>query len=99
MDNARHGVVYFSFGSLLNSRDLPDDIKEKLIEMFSGLKQTVLWKYESEISNLPGNVHVMKWAQQQSILCKYNDTFFLLVTMKNKINSNDNIFHLIFQDF
>lgn len=71
MNESKHGVIYFSMGSNLKSKDLPKEIKEGLLKMFSQLKQTVLWKFEENLSPLPENVHLLKWAPQQSILGKF----------------------------
>lgn len=68
LDNAKHGTIYFSLGSNLKSKDFPENIKKGLIKLFSGLKQTVIWKFEEVMPNLPKNVHILKWAPQQSIL-------------------------------
>lgn len=70
MDGAQHGVVYFSMGSNLPSSKLPDVLKKRLLEMFGKLKQTVLWKFEEVLPDLPNNVHILKWAPQPSILGK-----------------------------
>lgn len=73
MDNANNGVIYFSMGSNLKSKDLPDEIKRNILKMFGTLKQTVLWKFEEVLSDLPANVHILKWAPQPAILCKLMD--------------------------
>lgn len=70
MDIASNGVIYFSMGSNLKSKEMPDKLKKKLIKMFSDLKYTVLWKFEEEFFDLPENVHTVKWAPQHSILGK-----------------------------
>lgn len=72
MDNSSNGVVYISFGSLLPSEEMPDDIKEALKKTFSKLKQNVLWKLA--VDSLPGlskNVKLSKWLPQQDILGMY----------------------------
>lgn len=68
MDNAKHGVIYFSMGSNLRSNNFPDVIKQDLLKMFSKLKQVVIWKFEEDLPNRPSNVHIVKWAPQPSIL-------------------------------
>lgn len=68
MDTAKHGVIYFSMGSNLNSAGFPDSLKLDLLDMFASLPQTVIWKFEEEIPNLPINLHIVKWAPQQSVL-------------------------------
>lgn len=57
-------------GSNLKSKDLPHQLKRNLLNIFGELKQTVLWKFEEKLPNLPDNVHILNWAPQQSILCK-----------------------------
>ncbi|GBP42157.1 Ecdysteroid UDP-glucosyltransferase [Eumeta japonica] len=53
MDDARNGVIYFSMGSNLKSKDLPDKMKRDFLEMFGQLNQTVIWKFEDALSGLP----------------------------------------------
>ncbi|XP_045538279.1 UDP-glucosyltransferase 2-like [Papilio machaon] len=77
MDNAKYGVIYFSLGSHLKSKDLPDEFKQEFIDMLRKLKQTVIWKLESEYPDLPNNVHIIKWAPQQSILAHQNCIIFI----------------------
>ncbi|KOB70242.1 UDP-glucosyltransferase [Operophtera brumata] len=74
MDEAKHGVIYFSMGSNLKSKDLPEQLKKDLLKVFGTLKQTVLWKFEEVLPDLPKNVHILKWAPQQSILCLLSTT-------------------------
>ncbi|VVD02085.1 unnamed protein product [Leptidea sinapis] len=57
MDNSKHGVIYFSMGTVLKSRGLPDSIKKGLIKIFSELKYTVIWKFEDKLSDLPKNLY------------------------------------------
>lgn len=68
MDNAKDGVVYFSMGSNLRSKDWPEETKQKLLQMLGGLKQTVLWKFEEQLPNIPKNVYISNWLPQLSIL-------------------------------
>ncbi|KAH9636330.1 hypothetical protein HF086_012595 [Spodoptera exigua] len=77
MDNAKNGVIYFSLGSNLKSKNLPDELKKGLLEVFGGLKQTVLWKFEENLPNQPKNVHIVQWAPQQSLLAHPNLVLFV----------------------
>ncbi|XP_023949334.1 UDP-glycosyltransferase UGT5-like isoform X1 [Bicyclus anynana] len=77
MDESKDGVIYFSMGSMLKSSEIPDDIKNGLLEVFGVLKQTVIWKLEQVIPNVPKNVHVVTWAPQQSILAHPNCVLFI----------------------
>lgn len=75
MDNSPNGVIYFSMGSFWKSKDIPETVTKGLLKVFGELKQTVIWKYEEMLPNLPKNVHILKWAPQQSILGNYQDFF------------------------
>ncbi|NP_001182387.1 UDP-glucosyltransferase isoform X1 [Bombyx mori] len=77
LDSASTGVIYFSMGSNLKSKEMPDRLRKSLIKLFSGLKYTVIWKFEEEFSGLPKNIHVVKWAPQQSILAHPNCVLFI----------------------
>nr|QNS26330.1 UDP-glycosyltransferase UGT40AK4 [Ostrinia furnacalis] len=77
MDNSKDGVIYFSMGSTWNSKDLPESVVEGLVKMFGELKQTVIWKFEADLPNLPKNLHITKWAPQPSILAHPNCLFFV----------------------
>ncbi|CAH2095520.1 unnamed protein product [Euphydryas editha] len=77
MDEAKHGVIYFSMGSNLRSMDMTDHMKNSLLTMFGKLKQIVIWKFEGDLDNVPVNVHLVKWAPQQSILSHPNLKFFI----------------------
>lgn len=68
LDNAKNGLIYFSMGSNLKSKQMPEEVKKSLLKMFSTLKYTVLWKFEENLIGTPSNVHIVQWAPQQSIL-------------------------------
>lgn len=87
MDEAKHGVIYFSMGSMLKSKTFPDVLKKELLQMFSGLKQTVLWKFEETPRKLPKNVHVVKWAPQQDILGMFYINSLINIVPMNTIKS------------
>lgn len=68
LDDSKQGVIYFSMGSNLKSRDLPENMKRELLKMFGMLEQTVLWKLEEDVEDVPANVHILEWTPQESIL-------------------------------
>lgn len=71
LDQSTEGVILFSMGSNLKSKDLSVDTRNQILEVFSKLKQKVLWKFEDE--NLPGrpkNLQISKWLPQRAVLCK-----------------------------
>ncbi|XP_063832428.1 UDP-glucosyltransferase 2-like [Ostrinia nubilalis] len=77
MDEAKDGVIYFSMGSNLKSVDMTENMRNSLLKMFSKLKQKVIWKFEEDLQNVPANIHLVKWAPQQSILAHPNLKMFI----------------------
>ncbi|XP_050676493.1 UDP-glucosyltransferase 2-like [Leptidea sinapis] len=77
MDSSPQGVIYFSMGSVLKSSMLTEENKRGLIQMFSELPYTVLWKFEAKLEGLPKNVHIRSWMPQTSILAHPNTKVFI----------------------
>ncbi|CAK1594070.1 unnamed protein product [Parnassius mnemosyne] len=77
IDNAKNGVIYFSMGSNIKSKELPIELKRSLLKVFGELKQTVIWKFEDNLPDRPKNVHIIQWAPQQSILAHPNCVLFI----------------------
>nr|XP_049700701.1 uncharacterized protein LOC110384519 [Helicoverpa armigera] len=69
IDEAEHGVIYISFGSMLRATSTPKDKLEAIIGAISELPQRIVWKWEEK--NLPGNpknVFISNWLPQNDIL-------------------------------
>lgn len=69
LDGAKEGVIYFSMGSNLRSKNLPIEKRQSLLNVFSKLKLKILWKWEDDV--LPGqpkNVKLSKWLPQPDVL-------------------------------
>ncbi|XP_073959119.1 UDP-glucosyltransferase 2-like isoform X1 [Choristoneura fumiferana] len=77
MDNAKNGVIYFSMGSMLQTKTMPDELKTGLLNMLGGLQHTVIWKIEEIPAKIPKNVHIVTFAPQQSILAHPNCILFI----------------------
>ncbi|KAJ9584429.1 hypothetical protein L9F63_021222, partial [Diploptera punctata] len=74
LDEATDGVIYFSFGSNVLGKNIPEQKRHVFIEAFSELPQKILWKWELDI--LPGkprNVKIGKWLPQQDVLVLSRD--------------------------
>ena len=66
MDGATEGVLYVSFGSVLQGSQVPKDKKAALLKAFSGLKEKVLMKWESDhMEGMPDNMLVRSFLPQQ----------------------------------
>ncbi|CAH0402439.1 unnamed protein product [Chilo suppressalis] len=89
MNSAKHGVIYFSMGSTWNSKDFPKSMIEGLLRVFGKLKQTVIWKFEDDLPNVPANVKILKWAPQPSILAHPNCLLF--ITHGGQLSSTESI--------
>ncbi|KAL3267332.1 hypothetical protein HHI36_011463 [Cryptolaemus montrouzieri] len=77
LDNAKHGVVYFSLGSNLKSKFISKEKIEIILRVLSKLKETVLWKFEEDLPGKPDNVIIQKWFPQNDILAHKNVKLFI----------------------
>lgn len=81
LDEAEHGVIYFSLGTILKSSEMPADKLNEFIQTFRMLRQRVVWKYEIEsaadIRDIPPNVMIRKWLPQSDILAHKNVLLFI----------------------
>uniref|UniRef100_T1PAT9 UDP-glucuronosyltransferase n=1 Tax=Musca domestica TaxID=7370 RepID=T1PAT9_MUSDO len=92
LDNAKEGVIYFSMGSNVKSKDLPKEKLQILLETFRELKIKVLWKFElEELPNKPANVVIRKWFNQPSILAHPNVKLF--ISHGGYLSTTETIFH------
>ncbi|XP_017046352.1 UDP-glucosyltransferase 2-like [Drosophila ficusphila] len=78
MDEAEHGVIYFSMGLDILVQFLPDNMQQPMMQAFSQLKQRVVWK--NELFNMPNkseNVYAIEKAPQRHILEHPNIRLFI----------------------
>ncbi|XP_069686790.1 UDP-glucosyltransferase 2-like [Periplaneta americana] len=70
LDGAPEGVIYFNFGTNINSGNLAPDVRQMFLDVFSDLPQfRVLWKWDTdELPGQPSNVKLAKWFPQQDLL-------------------------------
>lgn len=71
IEDSPHGVIFFTFGSVVSITSLPENIQKAFKEAFAQVPQKVLWKYEGEMKDKPKNVITRKWFPQRDILRKY----------------------------
>uniref|UniRef100_V5GK87 UDP-glucuronosyltransferase n=2 Tax=Anoplophora glabripennis TaxID=217634 RepID=V5GK87_ANOGL len=92
LDDAKEGVIYFSLGSNLRSKNLPPQKRDAFLTAFSKLKQRVLWKWEDEdLPGKPPNVKIAKWFPQQDILAHPNVKLF--ITHCGLLSTTETVFH------
>ncbi|CAG9856842.1 unnamed protein product [Phyllotreta striolata] len=77
MDNSKDGVVIFSLGSNLNSSQLNPQLRKIFLNVFSKIKQTVLWKFETDLPEKPENVKIANWLPQFDALAHPNTAAFI----------------------
>lgn len=78
IENSKNGVVYFSLGSNVKSVNIPQRVRNLLMDTFAKLPYKVLWKYEGEeLPGKPKNVVIRKWLPQQDILAHPNVKLFI----------------------
>ncbi|XP_055838427.1 UDP-glucosyltransferase 2-like [Episyrphus balteatus] len=78
LDGAKHGAIYFSLGSQVQSAHMPPEKLKAFLAVFSKLKQRILWKFEDDsLTDLPRNVMIKKWMPQGDILAHPNVKLFI----------------------
>lgn len=69
INNHPHDIIYFALGTNLPSHVLTNNQVEIILKVFAKLHHLVLWKYNGKLSNnVPENVIIRKWFQQNDIL-------------------------------
>ncbi|XP_049808857.1 UDP-glucosyltransferase 2-like [Schistocerca nitens] len=78
LNGAKFGAIYFSLGSNVKSRNLPESIRQALMDAFSEIPQKVLWKFEDDsLPGKPSNVMIAKWLPQEDVLSHPNIRLFI----------------------
>jgi glucuronosyltransferase len=91
-DGAKDGLILFSLGSIIQGNQMPDSTRKVFLNVFSRLKQRVIWKWETEsMPNLPPNVRLSKWVPQQDILGHPNLKIFM--THGGLLSTQESIYH------
>ncbi|XP_017083962.2 uncharacterized protein LOC108116535 [Drosophila eugracilis] len=78
MDEAEHGVIYFSMGLDIMVQFLPENMQLPLMQSFAQLKQRIVWK--NEFFNMPNkseNVYAIEKAPQRKVLEHPNIRLFI----------------------
>ncbi|KAF5291130.1 hypothetical protein FQA39_LY14372 [Lamprigera yunnana] len=77
LDNSENGIIYFSMGSILKSKNMKKNTIDDVLKAFSKVKQNILWKFEDENLQVPSNVKIIKWAPQVDVLAHPNIRLFI----------------------
>uniref|UniRef100_A0A2S2PYJ9 UDP-glucuronosyltransferase 2C1 n=1 Tax=Sipha flava TaxID=143950 RepID=A0A2S2PYJ9_9HEMI len=78
VESAKYGVIYFSFGTIVDPSKLPNSTIEIFVNVIKKLKQKVMWKWDSKnLPQLPDHVMVSEWFPQSDILGHPNVRLFI----------------------
>lgn len=104
LEDAEEGVILFSFGSLVRVASLPKPYITMFLAVFATLQQTVIFKYEEELPEAPGNVIVRKWLPQADLIGKleihlFHDTKYLTIVHTAAPQVEAEISKSLFHDF
>lgn len=92
IEDAEHGVVFFSLGSNIRSSELPKEMLDGILNVLRKLKQRVLWKFEAtDLTDKPDNVLIREWFPQDNVLAHPNVK--LLVTHGGMLSMSEAIYH------
>ncbi|XP_076065862.1 UDP-glycosyltransferase UGT5-like [Oratosquilla oratoria] len=91
IEEAEHGVIYFSLGSIVRGEFLPVKYRNIILEAFAKMKQRIIWKFEKNLEGCPDNVLIQKWLPQQDILAHPNVKVF--ITHGGLLSSQETIYH------
>ncbi|KAL0269106.1 UNVERIFIED_CONTAM: hypothetical protein PYX00_006941 [Menopon gallinae] len=77
LNESTEGVIVFSMGSMVKAHTLAPQKRDAFVKAFAGLRQRVLWKWESDLPDAPPNVMVVPWLPQSDVLGHPNVKLFL----------------------
>ncbi|KAH8383549.1 hypothetical protein KR009_009268, partial [Drosophila setifemur] len=78
LDEAEHGVIYFSMGQDIMFNYLPDNVKQPLLQSFANLKQRVVWKTDLfSMRNNSESIFGIANAPQRELLTHPNVKLFI----------------------
>ncbi|XP_066998494.2 UDP-glucosyltransferase 2 [Anabrus simplex] len=78
INDAPHGVIYFSLGSMINGSTLPEEKCRAFLEAFRELPQRILWKMDGKVlKDIPANVKTSSWLPQIDVLNHPNVRAFI----------------------
>jgi glucuronosyltransferase len=73
------GVIYFSLGTKIKSKDLPDDKRNAFVNVFKAMHRfSIFWKWENAtLVNQSDNVVIGPWLPQQDLLAHPSVKLFI----------------------
>jgi glucuronosyltransferase len=77
MNSAENGVIFFSFGTYLNTNEVPEEKLTQIIEALGSLKQKVVMLVKGNVKNLPSNILTRQWVFQNEIIAHPKMVLFI----------------------
>ncbi|XP_050422561.1 UDP-glucosyltransferase 2-like [Adelges cooleyi] len=77
IENSPYGIIYVTFGTMVDMSTLPNHILNIFKEVLSQMPQKVLWKYPGTMENQPENVMTKSYFPQRDILLHPNIKLFI----------------------
>lgn len=93
LDEAEHGVIYFSLGTNIKSKHISAEKQLQILNVFRKLKQIVLWKWDDPLPEKSANVHVNRWYPQDDLLAHPNMKLF--ITHGGLLSITETIYHAV----
>lgn len=73
VEEAEHGVIYISFGSVVKSSTMPAEKVKDVLDVMSQLPQRFIWKWEMKTVLMDKNkLYVSEWLPQIDILGEFS---------------------------
>ncbi|XP_043268666.1 UDP-glycosyltransferase UGT5-like [Venturia canescens] len=97
LDESKHGVVYFTLGSMVNIETMPDDVIKGLYNSFEKIAPIkVLMKIANKDKLLPGqpkNLITSSWIPQVQVLAHKNTKLF--ITHGGLMSTQESLYHAV----
>ena len=78
LKKSKNGVVFMSFGSVIQPYLMPKEVKELFLNVFRRFPQyDFIWKWDDQVPEAPNNVLISSWLPQQEILGHPNLKVFI----------------------
>lgn len=58
-------------GSMVKAASMDKEKRDSIVDVFSRLKECVLWKWEEELTGVAKNIKTVPWMPQSDVLGKY----------------------------
>ncbi|XP_072933726.1 UDP-glucosyltransferase 2-like [Epargyreus clarus] len=92
VEESKNGVIYISFGTLLNEASLPEYKMKAILDALAELPQRVVWKWNGQIFSGDRNkIYAAKWLPQNDLLAHPNVHAFF--SHSGHLSAIEAIFH------